>query len=66
MTLGDALVAYLFWIWTKSSYGIETVQQYFFEKRKRKLSKRFGFDEEQYEKVQSAIEVMQKRLRELK
>ena len=66
MTLGDAVFAYLFWAWTKTSYSMSGVFQHYYNKKKAKLSKKENFDEEQYEKIQSTLSIMKKRLNELK
>lgn len=66
MTLGDAVIAYLFWAWTKTSYSMSGVFQYYYNKKKAKLAKKENFDEEQYDKIQSVLKIMKKRLNELK
>ena len=66
MTLGNGIIAYLFWIFTKSEYKLGSIWQYYFEKWKKKLSKKVGFDEYHFDKIQGAINIVEKRLKELK
>jgi len=66
MTLGDAVLAYMFWAKTKSSYTLSGIFNHFYNKRKNKLAKRENFDQENYEKIQTALSILKKRIRELK
>jgi hypothetical protein len=65
MTLGDACFAYFFWMWTKKGYSNQDLKGYFIEKRKKKLSRKFGFDEDEYLKIEIAIDLLKKRVKEL-
>ena len=58
MSLGDAIAAYFFWIWTKKNYGISGVKEFYEMKKRKKLAKREGYIEDQFTRVQSSIEVM--------
>lgn len=66
MTLGDAVVAYFFWAWTKKSYSLSGIFDYFYTKRLNKLSKKENFDQENYKKIETALAMLKKRIRELK
>lgn len=65
MTLGDAICAYLFWIWSKRPYSIEGLREFFFERKKQRLIKRYGMDYENFLKTEEAIKIIKSRLREL-
>ena len=66
MTLGDAVLAYIFWWLTKNSYSISGVYDYFYKKRLRKLEKKNNFDRGKYEMITTTLDVLKKRLHELK
>jgi hypothetical protein len=66
MTLGDACVAYFFWAFTKSSYSLSGVFGYYYNKRKNKLAKKENYDQENYEKIETALAILKRRIRELK
>ncbi len=66
MTLGDACLAYFFWMRTKSSYTLSGIFNHFYLKRKNKLAKRENFNQENYEKIETALNILKKRIRELK
>jgi hypothetical protein len=34
MTLGDAVLAYFFWVWTKKPYSLQGLRDFFFERKK--------------------------------
>ena len=66
MTLGDAVIAYIFWCLTKNSYSISGVYDYFYKKRLRKLEKKENFDRGKYDLITTTLAVLKKRLNELK
>lgn len=66
MTLGDAVLAYIFWALTKSSYSMSGVFDYYYNKKKNKLAKKENFDQENYKKIETALAMLKKRIRELK
>ena len=66
MTLGDAIIAYFFWIWTKTSYTMGNFRTKFFEKKKLKLSKKMGYDETVFGRNEKAMKIVKNRLNELK
>ena len=65
MTLGDAIVAYFFWIWSKRPYSIGGLKEFFFERKKQKLIRKRGLDYENFLKTEEAIAIIKNRLREL-
>jgi hypothetical protein len=65
MTLGDAVLAYFFWALTKKSYNLPGIYNYFYEKRIKKLAKKRHFDQEKYDKIQTALAMLKKRIRKL-
>jgi hypothetical protein len=65
MTLGDAICAYMFWIWTKRPYSLDSLREYFFEKKKKKLIKKNAIDYDNYLKTEEAIKIIRGRLKEL-
>ena len=65
MTLGDAICAYFFWIWSKKPYSINGVRDFFYERKKNKLIKKLNLDYENFEKTEEAINIIKSRLREL-
>jgi len=65
MTLGDAVMAYFFWIWSKRPYSLEGLRYFFYERKKNKLIKRFGVDYVTYLKTEEAIKIIKNRLKEL-
>lgn len=66
MSLGDAVIAYLFWAWNRRSYSVDGIFMHYFNRRKTKLAKKENYDEEQYQKLQSTLDIMESRLKELK
>lgn len=66
MTLGDAIVAYFFWMWTKTAYCMGNIREHYFLKKKKKLSKKFGYNEEQHNKINRATQILKQRIAELK
>jgi hypothetical protein len=66
MTLGDAVVAYFFWATTKSSYTLSGIFNYCYNKKMKKLAKKENFDQENYEKIETALKMLKNRIRELK
>ena len=46
MTLGDACMSYFFWIWSKRPYNLEGLGNFFYERKKKKLIKKYGLDYE--------------------
>ena len=65
MTLGDAVLGYLFWMWSKKGYEASTVHQYFYEGRLRRLMRREGFDYERYQMVRDSLRILKQRLYEI-
>ena len=51
MTLGDAVIGYMFWMWTKKGYEANSVHKFFFERKMKKLIKKSKFDLERYKMV---------------
>ena len=66
MTLGDAVFAYFFWARTKCSYTLSGVFNHYFLKKKNKLAKKENFDQENYDKIETALRIFKKRIRQLK
>ena len=66
MTLGDAIIAYLFWIATKTSYTMGNIYKSTYDRKKSKFAKRIGYSQDTYKKTSKAIDVMKKRVQELK
>lgn len=66
MTLGDGVMAYIFWAITKNSYSLSGIFDYFYTKRKNKLAKKENFDHNNYEKIETALAMLKRRIRELK
>ena len=62
MTLGDAVIGYLFWMWTKKGYEANSVHKFFFERKMKKLIKKSKFDLERYNMVKDSISIIKKRL----
>ncbi len=65
MTMGDSVVAYLFWMWSKQPYSLNGIRNFFFERKKNKLIKKKLLDYDNYLKTEQAIEIIQNRLDEL-
>ena len=65
MTLGDAICAYFFWIWSKKPYSIAGLREFFFERKKKKLIKKYKLDFQNFVKNQEAIAIIKERLDEL-
>lgn len=65
MTLGDAICAYLFWIWSKKPYSLDGLKEFFYERKKNKLIKRQSVDFDNFLKTEEAIRIIKERLREL-
>lgn len=65
MTLGDSVVAYFFWIWSKRPYSMEGLHNFFFERKQRKLIKKYHVDYENFLKTEEAIKIIKHRLEEL-
>lgn len=51
MTLGDAICAYFFWIWSKRPYSMLGLQDFFFERKKKKLIKKRNLDYDNFLKT---------------
>jgi hypothetical protein len=65
MTLGDSVLAYLFWIWSKRPYSMEGLSDFFFERKKKKLIKKYNVDYDNFLKTEEAIKIIKQRLEEL-
>lgn len=65
MTLGDAVMSYFFWIWSKRPYSIAGLKQYFFERKKEKLIRKRGLDYDNFLKTEEAIQIIKRRIKEL-
>lgn len=65
MTLGDAVCAYFFWIWSKKPYTVQGLSDFFFERKKLRLIKKNQMDYENYLKTEEAIKIIKHRLAEL-
>ena len=66
MTLGDVVLSYFFWVWTKRPYEYGSITQYFYLKKLKKLSVKIGYDEYQCKKIEKAKKIIEERLNELK
>lgn len=65
MTLGDAALAYLFWVWSKKPYSLAGLREFFFERKKKKLIKRHGLDYSNFIRTEMAIKIIKERINEL-
>lgn len=65
MTLGDVVIGYLFWIWSKKPYSIDGLKEFFYARKQRKLVKKNNIDYDNFLKTEEAIKIMKGRLREL-
>jgi len=51
MTLFNSIIAYFFWIRTKSEYKLGGIKDFYYQKGKVKLAKKINFDEYHFEKI---------------
>jgi calcium uniporter protein, mitochondrial len=65
MTLGDALVGYLFWIRSGRPYSLDGLREHFYERKKAKLIKKKAVDYENFIRTEEAIRIIRNRLQEL-
>lgn len=65
MSLGDAVIGYMFWMWTKKGYEANSVHKFFFERKMKKLIKKNKFDLERYKMVKDSVSIIKKRLLEI-
>jgi len=65
MTMGDAVIAYFFWLWYKNPYSLNGIYQSFFNRKRARLIKKHKLDIEAFEKTEEAIKIIKNRLDEL-
>ena len=65
MTLGDAVCAYFFWVWSKKPYSVQGLADFFYERKQRRLIKRNNMDYDNFVKTEEAIKIIKERLKEL-
>ena len=65
MTLGDAVCAYFFWVWSKEPYSVQGLSDFFNERKKKKLIKKYHIDYDNFLKTEEAIKIIKNRLKEL-
>lgn len=65
MALGDSVAAYYFWVWSNRPYSMEGLADFFYQRKKRKLIKKYKIDYENFLKTEEAIKIIKTRLTEL-
>lgn len=65
MTLGDAVLGYLFWMWSKKGYEASSIHEYFYQRRLAKIIRKNRFDKERFQMVKDSIRIIKKRLYEI-
>ena len=66
MTLGDACLAYLFWMISKKPYTLNGIREYFEGRAQRRLIKKYSLDYDNFLRTEKAIKIIKERLDELK
>ncbi len=58
MTLGDAVMACFFWMWSKRPYSLDGLREHFFERKMKKLIKKQDLDYDNYLRTEEAINII--------
>ena len=63
--MGDAVFAYLYWVWAKRPYDVAGLQKFFSERAEKKLQKKNRIDFDDYQQTLQAISVLKMRLKQI-